>query len=195
MFNYIKGLFVSSGDGYVVVETGGIGFNIYTSLNTLGRVAGQKEVVLYTYMYLREGIMDLYGFATEEERTLFLQLISISGVGPKAAVSVLSVAPAERIAMAIITGDYKLIQKAQGVGVKVAQRIVMELKDKLKGINVSEDDIAGAEILTVSDNGSEALSALMVLGYSENEAKKALKNIDLSGNTEDIIKEALKAMF
>jgi len=194
MFNYIKGLFVSSGDGYVVIETGGIGFNVYTSLNTLGKMTGKENVTLYTYLYLREGIMDLYGFYSEEERTMFMQLISISGVGPKAAVSVLSVAPPEKIALAILTGDYKLIQKAQGVGVKVAQRIVMELKDKLKGMNINESEAVTVEINDISGK-SEALSALVVLGYSENEAKKALSGIDPALDTETIIKEALKAML
>ncbi len=194
MFNYIKGLFVSSGDGYVVIETGGIGFNVYTSLNTLGKMTGKDNVTLYTYLYLREGIMDLYGFYSEEERTMFMQLISISGVGPKAAVSVLSVAPPEKIALAILTGDYKLIQKAQGVGVKVAQRIVMELKDKLKGMNIDESEAVTVEISDISGK-SEALSALVVLGYSENEAKKALSGIDPALDTETIIKEALKAML
>ena len=138
--------------------------------------------------------MDLYGFATEEERTMFLQLISISGVGPKAAVSILSVASPEKIALAKLTGDYKLIQKAQGVGVKVAQRVVMELKDKLKGMNVTAED--GEVLEVVSSAGKdEALNALIVLGYSEHEAKKALMGIDPALDTEDIIKAALKAML
>lgn len=194
MFDYIKGSFVSSGDGYVVVETGGVGFTIYTSLYTLGRVTGRDTVTLYTYLYLREGVMDLYGFDTDEERTMFLRLLSISGVGPKAAVSILSVAPPEKIALAILTGDYKLIQKAQGVGVKVAQRVVMELKDKLKGIEIDESEVAAVSVIDTTGT-NEALSALMVLGYSENEAKKALSGINPKLGTEEIIKEALKAMF
>ncbi len=193
MFNYIKGEYISSGDGFIVVEANGIGYTIYTSLNSLGTLSAKKEVKVYTYLYLREGIADIYGFATDEERKLFLHLISISGVGPKAAISILSVAPAEKIALAILTGDYKLIQQAQGVGVKVAQRVIMELKDKLKGIQIDESDIP--QTVASNDNINEALSALVVLGYSENEAKKALSKIDMTQDTESIIKSALKAML
>ncbi len=193
MFNYIKGKYISSGDGYIVVETGGIGYNIYTSLNSVTTFTSKDEIKVYTYLYLREGIADIYGFATEEEKQMFLHLISISGVGPKAAISILSVAPSERIALAIITGDSKLIQKAQGIGPKVAQRVVMELKDKLKGIEINTDDIP-AEI-PVTDNVSEALSALLVLGYSEAEAKKAISKADSSLDTESLVKAALKSMF
>ena len=193
MFNYIKGKYISSGDGYIVVETGGIGYNIYTSLNSVTTFTSRDEIKVYTYLYLREGIADIYGFATEEEKQMFLHLISISGVGPKAAISILSVAPSERIALAIITGDSKLIQKAQGIGPMVAQRVVMELKDKLKGIEINTDDIP-AEI-PVTDNASEALSALLVLGYSENEAKKAISKADSSLDTESLITAALKLML
>jgi len=193
MFDYIKGSFINSGDGYVVIENNGIGYTVYTSLNSLGAFTLKTEVKAYTYLYLREGIADIYGFSTEEERKMFLHLLSISGVGPKAAISILSVAPPEKIAIAILTGDHKLIQKAQGVGVKVAQRVVMELKDKLKGIEVNTDDLP-PEIIT-TDNSGEALSALIVLGYSEAEAKRAIAKADLSGDTESIIKSALKAML
>ena len=193
MFNYIKGKYISSGDGYIVVETGGIGYNIYTSLNSVTTFTSRDEIKVYTYLYLREGIADIYGFATEEEKQMFLHLISISGVGPKAAISILSVAPSERIALAIITGDSKLIQKAQGIGPKVAQRVVMELKDKLKGIEINTDDISAK--IPVTDNASEALSALLVLGYSENEAKKAISKADSSLDTESLIKVALKSML
>ncbi len=193
MFNYIKGKYISSGDGYIIVETGGIGYNIYTSLNSVTTLTSKDEIKVYTYLYLREGIADIYGFATEEEKQMFMHLLSISGVGPKAAISILSVAPSERIALAIVTGDSKLIQKAQGIGPKVAQRVVMELKDKLKGIEINTDDMP-AEI-SVTDNVSEALSALLVLGYSENEAKKALGKLDGSLDTESLIKDALKSML
>ncbi|MBP3362118.1 MAG: Holliday junction branch migration protein RuvA [Clostridia bacterium] len=193
MYNYIKGKYICSGDGFIVVETGGIGYTIYTSLNTIGRFSSKDNITVYTYLYLREGIMDLYGFATEEERKMFLHLISISGVGPKAAISILSVAPPESIAIAILNGDSKLIQKAQGVGPKVAQRVVMELKDKLKGIEINVDDMPF--IPESDDNRSEALSALLVLGYTEAEAKAAVKDISCGLTTEEIIKNALKAML
>ena len=196
MFNYIKGTYISSGSGYVVIENGGIGYTVFTSLNTIGRLSDAEEVKLYTYLYLREGIMDLYGFATEEEKTMFLNLISISGVGPKAAVAILSVAPPEKIALAILTGDYKLIQKAQGVGLKVSQRVVMELKDKLKN-TIDTSSLSDEDIPEVFTGGrlEEALGALIVLGYSEQEAKKALSGADETKSTEEIIKGALKALL
>lgn len=193
MFNYIKGKYISSGDGYIIVENGGIGYNIYTSLNSITAFTSKDEIKVYTYLYLREGIADIYGFATEEEKQMFMHLLSISGVGPKAAISILSVAPSERIALAIITGDSKLIQKAQGIGPKVAQRVVMELKDKLKGIEINTDDMP--EEIPATDNISEALSALLVLGYSESDAKKALGKQDISLDTESLIKAALKSML
>ncbi len=196
MFNYIKGTYISSGSGYVVIENGGIGYTVFTSLNTIGMLSDTEEVKLYTYLYLREGIMDLYGFATEEEKTMFLNLISISGVGPKAAVAILSVAPPEKIALAILTGDYKLIQKAQGVGLKVSQRVVMELKDKLKN-TIDTSSLSDEDIPEVFTGGrlEEALGALIVLGYSEQEAKKALSGADETKSTEEIIKGALKALL
>lgn len=193
MFNYIKGKYISSGDGYIIVENGGIGYNIYTSLNSITAFTSKDEIKVYTYLYLREGIADIYGFATEEEKQMFMHLLSISGVGPKAAISILSVAPSERIALAIITGDSKLIQKAQGIGPKVAQRVVMELKDKLKGIEINTDDMP--DEIPATDNISEALSALLVLGYSESDAKKALGKQDISLDTESLIKAALKSML
>lgn len=193
MFNYIKGKFICSGDGYIVIEAGNIGYTIYTSLNSLGALSGKDDVKVYTYLYLREGIADIYGFSTEEEKRMFLHLLSISGIGPKAAVSILSVAPPEKIALAILTGDHKLIQKAQGVGTKVAQRVVMELKDKLKGIEINTEELPSD--IQSTDNASEALNALLVLGYSESEAKKAIGKTDTTLDTESIIKAALKAML
>ena len=193
MFNYIKGKYVSSCDGYIIVENGGIGYNIYTSLNSITAFSSKDEIKVYTHLYLREGIADIYGFATEEEKQMFMHLLSISGVGPKAAISILSVAPSERIALAIITGDSKLIQKAQGIGPKVAQRVVMELKDKLKGIEINTDDMP--DEIPTTDNISEALSALLVLGYSESDAKKALSKQDSALDTESLIKAALKSML
>lgn len=193
MFNYIKGKFICSGDGYIILEAGNIGYTIYTSLNSLGAFTSKDDIKVYTYLYLREGIADIYGFATEEERKMFLHLLSISGIGPKAAISILSVAPTEKIALAILTGDHKLIQQAQGVGAKVAQRVVMELKDKLKGIEINTDTLPPE--ITTNDCMSEALNALIVLGYSEAEAKKAIGKADASLDTEGIIKSALKSML
>ncbi len=193
MFNYITGTLTESGDGYVVVECGGIGYTIYTTNTTTALLRIGEEVKVYTYLYLREGIMDLYGFSTAKERDMFLSLISISGVGPKAAISVLSIAPVETLIVAIVTGDVNLIKTAQGVGPKAAQRIVMELKDKLKSedIHINSENMPSA---AESGSKDEALSALVVLGYSAAQARAALSGIDGTLDTESIIKLALRSL-
>ena len=196
MYYYIKGVLAKKGDGYVVVDASGVGYMIYTSLTSItdaGSVG--QEITMYTYLHVREDVMDLYGFTTVEEKNMFLHLLSVSGVGPKAALAVLSVAPASKFAVAVVTNDVKTITKAQGVGPKMAQRIILELRDKLKnedlGIEAEETEAEAA----VSDNKSEAQSALIVLGYSPQEAQKALKGIDGSLSVEEIIKKALASLF
>lgn len=199
MYYYIKGTLAEKGDGFIVVDAGGVGYQLFASMSTVSAIGGIGDfVTAYAYLYIREGIMDLYGFCSLEEKTMFLQLIGISGVGPKAALSVLSVAPPSKLALAVITDDYKLIQTAQGIGAKTAQRIILELKDKLKntdlGAAVSES-VSGAETVAENDNRAEAVSALMVLGYSDREAAAALSGLDASLDTEELIKLALKNMI
>lgn len=199
MYYYIKGTLAEKGDGFIVVDAGGVGYQLFASMSTVSAIGGIGDfVTAYAYLYIREGIMDLYGFCSLEEKTMFLQLIGISGVGPKAALSVLSVAPPSKLALAVITDDYKLIQTAQGIGAKTAQRIILELKDKLKntdlGAAVSES-VSGAEAVAENDNRAEAVSALMVLGYSDREAAAALSGLDASLDTEELIKLALKNMI
>lgn len=199
MYYYIKGTLVHKEDDIVVIDAGGVGYQLFASMSTVSSIGNIGDsVTAYTYLYIREGIMDLYGFSTVEERTMFIQLIAISGVGPKAALSILSVASPSKLAMAVITDDYKLIQKAQGIGAKTAQRVVLELKDKLKNADI-ESIVLPAENTAVQamqdDNRGEALSALMVLGYSDREAAEALRGVDASLDTEEIIKQALKNMM
>ena len=193
MYYYIKGRYITRGDNYAVIDNNGIGYKIFTSQPTLEMLSGTVgEITIYTHLYLREDIMDLYGFVTNEEMSMFLSLLSVSGVGPKAAISVMSVATPERLALAIITGDAKTITKAQGVGPKAAQRIILELKDKLK----TSEAIAAEDIkdFDTGDAKTEAVSALVVLGYSPQEAKNAVASID--GETvEDMVKQALKKLM
>ena len=195
MYYYIKGKLEIKGEGFVVIDANGVGYQLYMtppSCERLGNIG--DNVTVWCYLYVKEGIMDLYGFSSQEEKNLFLQLIGISGIGSKSALSILSVAPTEQLLMAIITKDYKLLQKAQGIGAKAAQRIVLELSDKLKTADISLDADEGYPVQD-NDNRSEALSALIVLGYSDVEAKNALKTIDPALPIEEIIKQALKKML
>ena len=168
---------------------------IYTSLNSMQN-AGEvgKKITIYTYLHVREDVMDLFGFTTIEEKNMFMHLISVSGVGPKAALSILSVTTPAKFAVAVITNDVKTITKASGVGPKMAQRVILELKDKMKTDEL-EIDLEDESDDILSDNRSEAISALVVLGYSSNDAQKAVKGIDGTLSVEEIIKKALAGVL
>ena len=196
MFYYISGTLALKGEGYVVIDANGIGYKILTSVYSLEKLSGAGEVKMYTYMYIREDICDLYGFASEEELNMFTLLISVSGIGPKAAVAILSTMPPSDVALAIVSGDTKAITRAQGVGPKVAQRILLELKDKIKNEQILSGTVSGEDAVPVSFGVSnEAVEALCVLGYSSIEAKQALSGIDMNMDLELIIKEALKKLM
>ena len=195
MYYYIKGTLVQKNDNYIVVDANGVGYMIYTSLNSMqnaGEVA--KKITIYTYLHVREDVMDLFGFTTIEEKNMFMHLISVSGVGPKAALSILSVTTPAKFAVAVITNDVKTITKASGVGPKMAQRVILELKDKMKTDEL-EIDLEDESDDILSDNRSEAISALVVLGYSSNDAQKAVKGIDGTLSVEEIIKKALAGLL
>lgn len=199
MFNYINGSVAEKGPNYLVIDINGIGFKIFTSVTTLQDTSvliGEKSTI-YTYLYLKEGIMDLYGFSSKEELSLFELLITVSGVGAKGAVSILSVAAPQKIAMAIISGDTALIKQASGIGTKTAQRISLELKDKINSEGVVDSALPEGQVQMYGNGGnSEAVSALVVLGYSQGEAQRAVASVDPSvTNTEEIIKQALKKLF
>jgi len=190
MYYYIKGTLIKKTENFVVVDCGGVGYMINTSLTSIGTLGAiGSEVTIYTYLVVREDAMELCGFASIEEKEMFLKLISVSGVGPKAAMSILSVGTPSQIAAAIITNDAKTITKAQGVGPKVAQRVILELKDK---IDNSELDIS-TEAVPVQEDGArtEAINALIVLGYSPEMAAKAVAKTESGLSVEEIIKKAL----
>lgn len=195
MYYYIKGTLVQKSDNYIVVDANGVGYMIYTSQNSMEN-AGEvgKKITIYTYLHVREDVMDLFGFTTIEEKNMFMQLISVSGVGPKAALSILSVTTPAKFAVAVITNDVKTITKASGVGPKMAQRVILELKDKMKTDEL-EIDLEDESDDILSDNRSEAISALVVLGYSSNDAQKAVKGIDGTLSVEEIIKKALAGLL
>lgn len=198
MFYYISGSLALKGDGFAVIDAGGIGYKLLCSLYSLEKLKSTGDSVkMYTYMYLREDICDLYGFVTQEELNMFLLLTGVSGVGPKAALSMLSTMPPSSLAVAIVSGDAKTITRAQGVGPKVAQRIILELRDKIKNEDMLPNtDVISGDSEPISFGASnEAVEALCVLGYSSFEAKKALAGIDMSMDLELIIKEALKKLM
>lgn len=199
MFSYISGRVAEKTANYVVVDVNGVGFKIYTSLNTLqdASVVSGEKATFHTYMYIKEGIMDLYGFSTKEELTLFELLITVSGVGAKGATAVLSVASPSKLALSIVTGDIATIKQASGIGTKTAQRISLELKDKIKNESLVSDSTDAFEPVQISDASaqSEAVSALMVLGYSANEAQKAVASVGNADNVEEIVRLALKKLF
>ncbi len=190
MYYYLKGELVLKQDNFVVLDNDGVGYKIYTSQNSLDAVTVSSDVTFYTYVYVREDIFDIYGFVTNDELTMFLHLLSVSGVGPKAALSILSVVTPNQLVLSVITNDAKTLTKANGVGAKMAQRVILELKDKLKNVDVVADESFSAEIVA-DDSGMEAVSALVVLGYSQQEAKKAVSKVDQSLPVEEMVKQAL----
>ena len=193
MYAYIKGILTYKNYPVVVIEAGGVGYKINTTTNTIGKLPELGEMVtLYTYLNVKEDIMELYGFYTKEELSVFELLISVSGVGPKVGATILSSVNPESFVVAVATGDTKSITKAQGVGPKLAARIILELKDKINkdgGVKIPES-VSQGQSLEVND---EAVEALMVLGYSQAEAKKAVAG--LTGSVEEIISIALKNLM
>ncbi len=199
MFYYVNGVVAHIAPYLAVIDCGGVGYACRTTNNTLSALTVGKPAKLYTFLNVREDAMELYGFASEEELNCFQMLIGVSGVGPKAALSILSSAAPDRLALAIITGDEKALTSAPGVGKKLAQRIILELKDKLsKGQlgTAGGEAYGGAGVTIIPENKlSEASAALAVLGYSGSEIGAALKGIDLDAYPlEQIIKLALKKM-
>jgi Holliday junction DNA helicase RuvA len=199
LFAYIRGRLDYKNNDFLIVESNGVGYRIFTSLSTIagiGEVGG--EVKVYTYLYVREDNISLYGFVNQEELNVFELLISVSGVGPKAAISVLSAISPSRFSLAVITDDIKTLTKAQGIGKKIAQRIILELKDKINKEQLTSNIGIEADIGTSGGDDSkvsEAISALMVLGYTPAEANKAVSAVYTEDmDIETIIKNALKGL-
>ncbi len=197
MFDYLSGTVDHVEPYLAVIDCGGVGFACRTTTYTIASLKKGGRAKLFTYLNAREGVLELYGFGSQEERTLFQQLISVSGVGPKAALSILSASTPANLALSIITGDEKALTCAQGIGKKIAQRVILELKDKLsKGQALSAGGAElGAAVTIIPDNKlSEAGAALAVLGYSQGEINVALKGVDLELPLEEVIRQALKKM-
>ena len=206
MFYYISGRLAMANPSTAVIDAGGVGYKLTISENTYNSLPPRHTqdnpvAKLFTYMAVREDGIELFGFASETELSSFKMLLSVSGVGPKAAISILSLLTPEKFALAVCTEDRKTISKASGIGPKTAARIILELKDKL----MKETDLDAAAnasiesaspVKTGSGKLSEAQDALMVLGYSRTEALNVLKNIDTQSlGLEEIIKKALKQLM
>ena len=199
MYYYVSGTVAHVEPYLAVIDCGGVGYACRTTAYTLSQIKKGDKVKLFTYLSVREDAMDLYGFSSQEERRLFQLLTSVSGVGPKAALAVLSSSTPENLALSIITGDEKALTAAQGVGKKIAQRVILELKDKLakgQSISAAGENISGPAVTVIPQNKlSEASAALAVLGYSQGEINTALKGIDIDAQPlEQIIRLALKNM-
>ena len=183
----------------VVVSCGGVGYYAQCPASVAGALPGVgREATIYTVMSVTENDVSLYGFATEEQQACFEMLTAVSGVGPKVGLAILSVMEPERVALAISAGDHKAFKAASGVGPKLAQRIVLELKDKVaKGFvdGISLEDVAGVSAQTpAAQSSSQAIAALVSLGYSQSEAALAVSKIDATLPVEEIIKLALRGM-
>ena len=199
MIYSVRGKLIYSGENFVVVECNGVGYRVYTSQNTKNKLPNlNNEIMLYTYLSVREDAMELYGFVDMRELECFRMLITVSGVGTKMAVSVLSVLSTENFALAVTTSDINSISKAQGVGRKKAERIVLELKDKIKlfdDILPSGTVLSGTENLTVSaSNIAKAAEALTVLGYTVSEVMPILTKMDATLPVEKLISNVLREM-
>lgn len=193
----VRGKLIAIESNAAVVECGGVGYMCQTTMNTLKAVKLNTEVTLYTYLNVREDAVDLFGFATKAELETFKNLISVSGVGPKAGLAVLSELSPEQVAMAIASDDLKTITRAQGIGKKIAQRIVLELKDKLAKAAKEDSSFSQAAQNSVNvstGNVPKAIEALGVLGYSPSDVSPVLATLDSALPVEQLISLTLKQM-
>ncbi|MBQ9330303.1 MAG: Holliday junction branch migration protein RuvA [Oscillibacter sp.] len=199
MFYYLDGTVAELLPYLAVIDCGGVGYACKTTNNTLSSLKKGQRGRLYTYLHVGEDIFDLYGFATQNELNSFRMLLGVSGVGPKAALAILSVGTPETLAMAIVTGDERTLTAAPGIGKKIAQRIILELKDKMAKETAGGLDFSGGKgapaAAVFASKATEASQALAVLGYSSQEIAAALKGVDVEGlPLEEIIRQCLKKM-
>ena len=195
IFN-VKGELTYTDPAFAVVECGGVGFKCFISMTTLKELPSVgKEVNLYTHLTVREDAMDLYGFYSLNELEAFKLLITVSGVGPKAAMAILSVLPYDRLSVAVSSGDVRAIQQANGVGKKTAERVVLELKDKMAGIGgASSGVVEGIQAVSNSTNSSEAVEVLVSLGYDRSDAATVVAGFDTSLSVDEIVMKSLKKL-
>ena len=199
MIGFLRGILAEKGDGYIVIDVNGVGYQVFVPANSTAYLNAEgEEVLVHTSMIVREEEMSLYGFSGKGELDAFKKLIGISGVGPKAALSILSAFTLDQLKQAIVFEDAKALQRANGIGKKSAERIVLELKDKFTAAapDGSYLDAGAADVIAEQGGRGEAISALVALGYSRGEAASALAQIpDNDLTTEEYIKRALKNLF
>ena len=199
MYYYISGILVTTEPNAAIVDNNGIAYRMMVSGTTLAKLSSKlnEKVKLFTYLNVYQDGIDLFGFWSQEELSAFKLLISVSGIGPKAAMSVLSQMTPEKLAIAVSCGDAKMISRAPGVGAKTAARIILELKDKLAKQISAEDTgfVQKADLEVPENNMTEALNALLVLGYSRGEAADVLKGMDPALTVEQMITAALKKLM
>ena len=195
MLYRLRGSLIHTEPSFAVIECAGVGYKCYTTMNTQRSLpAIGKEAVLYTHMSVREDAVDLFGFSSLAELNCFKLLTSVSGVGPKVGLAILSVLSPEQVAVAVAAGDFKTLTMAQGVGNKLAQRVILELKDKLKALGGGEEVTAAAGVVNAAGNAAEAMNALTVLGYTPSDVAPVVAKFDSSLPVEELIRLTLKAM-
>ena len=195
MYYYVNGTVAEIGPNLAVIDCGGVGYACATTNYTLAQLKRGEQAKLYTYLHVREEIFDLYGFSTQAELSSFKMLLGVSGVGPKAALAILSSGTPDQLALSIVTGDEKSLTGVPGIGKKIAQRIILELKDKLAKEQTGFDARMGTlSPILAGGKTQEAASALAVLGYSSQEISAALKGVDAALPVEEMIRIALKKM-
>lgn len=192
MYEYIEGQFKGIFKDYVVIDHQGIGYKIFTSGNTMARMPAMGErTKVYLRQIVREDFLGLYGFCDREELELFEKLLTVTGVGAKSALSLLSIATPENLKKAMVFEDEALLVRAQGIGKKSAQRIILELKDKFKADNLTQTE----KTVQITSSQAEAMEALLSLGYSQKEAETVLKTVKQDLTVEETIKRALLALL
>ena len=196
MFYYVRGTVAEIGPKLAVIDCGGVGYACATTNYTISRLKKGERAKLFTYLHVREEIFELFGFSSQQELSSFKMLIGVSGVGPKAALAILSSTTPNNLALSIVTGDEKALTAAPGIGKKIAQRIILELKDKLAKEQTSFSSDGPVPVIAAggASKAGEASAALAVLGYGTPEIAAALKGVDMEQPLEEIIRQALKKM-
>ena len=196
MFYYVSGTVAEIGPNLAVIDCGGVGYACATTNYTISRLKKGERAKLFTYLHVREEIFELLGFSSQRELSSFKMLIGVSGVGPKAALAILSSTTPNNLALSIVTGDEKALTAAPGIGKKIAQRIILELKDKLAKEQTSFSSDGPVPVIAAggANKAGEASAALAVLGYGTPEIAAALKGVDMEQPLEEIIRQALKKM-
>lgn len=202
MYHYFSGTLAEMGPDYAVIDCSGVGYKLTVSANTFGKIAGKvgAPVKLYAYLSVREDAQELFGFFTEEEKDSFCLLITVSGIGPKAAMAILSVLSPEKLGFAISSGDVKAITAANGVGKKGAERVILELKDKYPKVIGSSSDLPEQSGLDLSESESggaraDAMAVLMSLGYTRSEASFALRDLPADLDCDGLVRRGLNKLM